>query len=109
MDMEWLLLIVLLGSDDGARYEPRPYACEKQCIAAAQEFVRQYPAFEWRDHRPSGDLLALVMRPYMKCPPNRMPDDSAEGEAVGKSTASRAPCPVPAMDFPAHDRVEEGP
>ncbi len=107
--MEWLLLIVLLSNDDGERYDPIPYACEKHCVAAAQEFVRQYPAFEWRDHRPSGDPLALVMRSYVKCQLNRMPDQSAEAEAAGESAASRAPCPVPVMDFPAHDRAAEGP
>ncbi|MAG98494.1 MAG: hypothetical protein CMM08_17625 [Rhodospirillaceae bacterium] len=109
MDAKWLLLIVLLGGDDGARYEPIPYACEKHCIAAAQEFVRQYPAFEWRDHRPSGDLLALVVRPHVECQPNRMPDESAEAKAGEESETTREQCPVSVPGFPAHDRVAEGP
>ncbi len=88
---------------------PLPYACEKHCIAAAQEFVKQNPAFEWRDHSRQGGMIQLVMRPHVKCQPNRMPDESAEAEVGDESVASRAPCPVPAMDLPAHDRRGEGP
>ncbi len=65
--MKWLLLVVLIVSDDGAPYEPIPYVSEIKCIAAAKEFVRRYPAFEWRDHRKPGGLTTLVDRPYVEC------------------------------------------
>jgi hypothetical protein len=70
--MEWLLLVVLLAVDDGGKYDHETYASETECITAAQEFVRQNPAFEWRDHRRPGGLIAPVMRPHVKCQPNDM-------------------------------------
>ncbi len=103
--MEWLLLVVLQKSSDGVRYDPIPYACEQHCIAAAKEFVKQYPAFEWRDHRYAGGMIQLVMRPHVECQPNRMPEELAEAEAGDEPVARRDQCPVPMMDFPAHDEA----
>ena len=70
--MEWLLLIVLLVVDDGEKYGPVLYPFERECIAAAQEFVGRHPAFEWRDHRRPNGLMAMVLRPHVECQRNAM-------------------------------------
>ncbi|MDP6404417.1 MAG: hypothetical protein QF797_04360 [Alphaproteobacteria bacterium] len=70
--MKWLLLVVLFGVDGNKHYDPTPFASENECIAAAQEFVKQHPAFEWRDHRPSNTAFNLVVRSYVKCEPEAL-------------------------------------
>ena len=83
-NINWLFLVFPLGSEEDTMYEPVLYASEKECIAAAQELVRQHPAFEWRDHRHSNDLIAPVLRPYVKCQENRMPADEEDDGTVEK-------------------------
>ncbi len=70
--MKWLMLIVLLSADGNTRYDPVPFVSENECIAAAQEFVNRYPAFEWHDHRPSNAVTLPVVRSYVKCEPEAL-------------------------------------
>ncbi len=66
--MKWLLLIVFLGVNDDSHSVSIPFDSKPECIAAAKEFVRRYPEFDWYD-RPSNRMTLPVLRSYVKCHP----------------------------------------
>mgnify|MGYP004051425413 CR=1 FL=1 len=48
---------------------PYPFASENEHIAAAEEFIRQYRAFEWRKHREKPIATLPVVRSFVKYEP----------------------------------------
>ena len=65
--MKWALLVVLIGANLNKSFQPAHFASETGCIAAAQEFVREYPGFEWHDHRISQFPFEIIDGSYVKC------------------------------------------
>jgi hypothetical protein len=60
--MKWLLPVVFSGIDSDIHYNPVPFVSEKECVLAAQDFVRRYPEIEWYDLRPSIEAILPVLR-----------------------------------------------
>ncbi len=67
--MEWLLMIVLVSPTEDIESEPVRFQTRAECVAAAEEFVGRYPAFEWRDRSDEWTVENPVVRSYVKCVP----------------------------------------
>lgn len=52
----------------GDEFERIPFASEKECMAAAEDFVEQNPNFEWVDgRRELHDPILPVIRSTVEC------------------------------------------
>ena len=68
--MKWLLLISFLGSPEYQfslgqyEYERIPFATEEECMAAAGDFVKANPGFQWVD---GPEVFDAVIRSTVEC------------------------------------------
>ncbi len=69
LNMEWLLIIILASPTDDVELKPIRFLTRAECVAAAQEFVERYPAFEWRDRSEEWTVENPVVRSYVQCLP----------------------------------------
>ncbi|HEB79571.1 MAG TPA: hypothetical protein ENI79_03735 [Rhodospirillales bacterium] len=67
--MEWLLIIVLFSSTEDIDHAPVRFETQPECIAAAEAFVRKFPAFEFRDRSDKRAVETPVIRSYVECIP----------------------------------------